>query len=50
MEDSDPDLALLWWLFRHKNVMPWEVYGRPQGYRDLTYAFASLESEQWAKK
>ena len=25
--------------------MPWEVYERPRGYRDLVFAMASLESE-----
>ena len=26
--------------------MPWEVYERPQGYRDLVYAMASLEGDE----
>lgn len=43
-------LSLLYWLFRYKNVMPWEFYERSQGYRDLTYAFAIQECEDRAKK
>ena len=39
-------MTLLWWLFRHKNVMPWEVYERSQGYRDLVYVFAVKEHEE----
>lgn len=30
--------------------MPWEVYERPQGYRDLVYAMASLEWEGQRKE
>ena len=45
-EGSDPELLLLWWLFTRHNVMPWEVYERPQGYRDLAEAFALRELEQ----
>lgn len=30
--------------------MPWEVYGRSQGYRDLAYTFACRECEGWQKK
>ena len=44
-EGSDPELLLLWWLFTRHNVMPWEVYERPQGYRDLAEAFALRELE-----
>ena len=36
----------MWWLFRRKNVMPWEVYGQSRGYRDLVYAMAAYECEQ----
>ena len=39
-------MLLLWWLYRHKNIMPWEVYGQSQGYRDLTEAFVQRELEQ----
>ncbi len=45
MEGGDGELALLWYLFRHKNVMPWEIYEQSQGYRDLVCAFASYEIE-----
>ncbi len=45
-EGSDPELHLLWWLFMRHNVMPWEVYERPQGYRDLVEAFSLRELEQ----
>lgn len=40
------ELALLRWLFPHKNVMPWEVYERSPDYRDLVLALASDECEQ----
>ena len=45
-------MDLLWWLFRHKNVMPWTAYEylRRPGCRDLTYALAAHECEGWAKK
>ncbi len=45
---------LLWWLFRHKNIMPWEacqrLFGPDQplclaGLRDLTLCFACLQRE-----
>ena len=49
-EGGDPELSLLCWLFRRKNVMPWEVYAQPKGYRDLVFAMASLESELLSKK
>ena len=39
-------MLLLWWLYRYKNIMPWEVYDQPQGYRDLTEAFVQRELEQ----
>ena len=39
-------MLLLWWLYRYKNIMPWEVYERPLGYRDLTEAYARRELEQ----
>ena len=44
-EGGDGELDLLWWLFHRKNVMPWEVYEQPQGYRDLAFALALRESE-----
>lgn len=48
MEGGDPELNLLWWLFLHKNVMPWDAYRYTQqpGYLDLTYALASYECEK----
>lgn len=44
-EGGCPELDLLWWLFHRKNVMPWEVYGQNQGFRDLVYVFALREQE-----
>ncbi len=43
MEGSDPELYLLYWLFRYKNVMPWDVAFRSLGFRELAEAFARLE-------
>lgn len=44
-EGSDPELDLLYWLFVRKNLPPWEIYSRPQGFRDLVEAFAAQEME-----
>lgn len=44
-EGSDPELDLLYWLFVHKNLPPWEIYSRSQGFRDLVEAFAAQEME-----
>ena len=38
-------IHILYWLFRNKGVMPWEVYERGPGYRDLAFAFAQKERE-----
>lgn len=46
-EHSDRSLELLWWLFRHKNIMPWAAYEhiRRPGFRDLTWALTSHECD-----
>ncbi len=45
-------MSLLWWLFRHKGVMPWTAYEalRRPGCRELTWAFASRECDGWAEQ
>lgn len=45
-EHSDPDLELLYYLYRDKRIPPWEVYRQAQGARDLIEAFALFEVEQ----
>ncbi len=39
-------MDLLYWLFRHKNMNPCEVYRASQGELDLLAAFAEYECEQ----
>lgn len=45
-EHSDRSLELPWWLFRHKNIMPWAAYEhiRRPGFRHL-WALASHECD-----
>jgi len=40
---------LLYYLFRAKGVMPWEVYEQPPGYLDLVHALALCEMEDRAE-
>lgn len=43
---------MLWWLFLHKHVMPWDAYEHIQrpGELDLTYALASYECDKRAER
>lgn len=39
-------MNLLYYLYRDKNIPPWEVCSRSQGYRDLIESFALFELDQ----